>query len=119
MMDQAKLEKVQELKRLLREIIANKGEDSEMDEDQVQDMLDEASEDAEAPEVSDEGGSVSIADESEDEDLDSLTAMKRAYFKPKAKERRPGTAIVIAKQETTGPSLKDAIPSPKKKSRYV
>lgn len=46
--------------------------------------------------------------ESPAEEDDEMTAMKKAYFKPKSRERRPGTGVMIAlapKSGASGPKM--------------
>jgi hypothetical protein len=119
---QAKVEKLKELRRILREIMAQDGADSEMSMDQVEDILEEAGDDAmEEPEgAMDEEMPVREATEeemSEPEEVDELTQLKREYFKPKMPALKPGregakTVIVAA----AGPkaSMADKIPVPKR-----
>lgn len=118
MYNQAKLEKLKEIKRLMYELMADEG-NGELSEDDLEEKLEEAEEAVgdEAPEVEvSEEEMVSESPESEeDEEL-----MKPNYFQPKSPVKKPGTAVVFAKPQAMQPSLKDAIPLPKgKKSRFA
>lgn len=127
--DKAKLEKLKEMKKALRIMMAEEGGDAEMEPEEVEELLEEAEpEDMEEPEGAGEDLPVREAtmeemEEPEDaeEEVDELTMMKREFFKPKMTAKAPGRpgakTVIIASQPESRPQLKDAIPMPKKGKR--
>lgn len=122
MLDDAKLQKLKELRRILRELIAEGEGDGEMQSDDVDAVLEEAEEgEMEEPEGAAEDLPVREATEEEmgkeGEMEDELTKLKREYFKPKAPKVEPkkGVAKIVV-----GPgkmSMSESIPMPKRKLR--
>lgn len=94
----AKLEKLKQLKKIMYELMAEEGLDP--DEPMAEASLGEAMEEAEE--------AVSGEEETEEapEQMDELTKMKKDYFTPKVRERRPGTAVLF-EQITAGPVKPD------------
>jgi len=130
--DRAKMEKLKELRRLLREIMASDDPDAQMAEGEVDELLEEAEEGAleEPMGAGDEDMPVREATSEEMEEPedaveeDEITALKREYFKPKMAAKQPGRAgakTVIVASEGMGaprkPSLATAIPAMPKKGR--
>lgn len=120
---QAKMEKLKELRRLLREIMAEDGPDSEMSGGDVEDILEEASEEAmEEPEGAGEDLPVREATEEEmaepETELSELEMLKREYFKPKMASKAPGRegakTMIVAAQMPKSESLADKMPMPKR-----
>lgn len=122
MQSSAKIEKLKELRRLLREIMAAEGADSEMSMDEVEDVLEEAGDEAMAePEGADEEDMpVREATEEEMEEpegLSELAQLKREYFKPKMAEKKPGrqgAATMIVAASAPKLSVSEKIPMPKR-----
>lgn len=115
----AKLEKLKELKKLMYELLAAEGDDVELSADDVDESLEEASLPAEESESDLQVDDGSLLPDEEEED--ELTKMKREYFSPKRRDTsRPGTASVILSKKTPKASMaaevKKALPS--KKRRY-
>lgn len=101
MYDKAKVEKLKELQKLLRDILANEG-DAPMEDGKMDDALEEAGESAD--EESAEGNDIAQdgVDASAAEDpgaMDEVAQMKQDYFKPKPKMSSPddkkGVAMAI------------------------
>lgn len=115
MFKNAKLEKLKELKKLIYELMS--GEGMEMDETispkNLKDVMEESSEEVM------EGIHPESEEKEEGEPLTELRQMQKDYFKPKAKERRPGTAIMFG--SVTAKPMKKAPEAPikaSKKARY-
>jgi|GEM_PF-7087622 len=107
MYDEARKEKLQEIKRLMREIMSEDGEDSELSSKDLDDTLEEASEVAE--ENMEESSSDKLAMEDEEEEF---LKKRKAYFQPKSREQesRP-SKVVFASNEPEELRLSKAIPS--------
>ena len=86
----ARKEKIKEIRKLLQEIVADGDEDEEMPEGTMEEILVDA-DDA----VEEEADDVEIADEEDEDEEDPFTKERREFFKPKPRERRPGTAVMI------------------------
>lgn len=126
--DRAKLEKLKELRRLLRELMVSEDPDQAMEAGEMDDLLEEA-DDAAMAEPMGAGEDLPIREATEEEmeepdgmEEDEITALKREYFKPKMAEKQPGrpgakTVIVASESLAQKPSLKDAIPMPRKASK--
>lgn len=120
--DQAKLAKMKELRKQLREMMASEDPDSEMEDGEIEMLLEEASDESmEEPEGAGEDLSIREASEEEMEEpesVDEITALKREYFKPKMDKKQPGRmgakTVIVASEPMKKPSLADAIPMPKK-----
>lgn len=124
LMEQAKLDKLKELRKVLREILAEQG-DGEMSTEQVEEALEEADEAAlaepEGAEMDDEEAVREATDEEMAEpdglamgkEEDELTRMKREYFQPKAKTKDPA-GIQLAVLAPPKPGLGDSIKLPKR-----
>lgn len=115
MMDRAKVAKLKELRKIIREILASEG-DAPMEEGMVEDALEEADEAAmEEPEGM---GIVEEGEESEmeePEEVDELTMLKRQYFQPKAEKKSPkGVAISILPPVQPPKQMADSIGMPKR-----
>jgi len=120
----AKLAKMKELRKVLRELMASDGPDAEMESEDVEEILAEASDEAmsEPEGAGDEDMPIREATEEEMEEpegeVDELTALKREYFKPKMDKKQPGRmgakTVIVASEPMRKPSLADAIPMPKK-----
>lgn len=125
--DQAKLAKMKELRKVLRELMASDDPDEEMAEGEMEGLLEEAGDDA-MEEPMGAGEDLPIREASEEEmeepeEVDELTALKREYFKPKMDKKQPGRmgakTVIVASEPMMGKkaSLADAIPAMSKKSR--
>ncbi len=98
----AKLARVGDLRKKLHGLIA-KGDlegDEPMEHGDIMAAAEHAAPGMHAPEGSPEEEAAESpmqeAQEGPDHDEDDLTKMKKAYFKPGAKPKRPGTAAMIA-----------------------
>ena len=115
MYNQAKLEKLKEIKRLMYELMSEEG-NAEMSEEELEEKLDEAGEaaaDADKEEMSGEKHASEMAE-------DEMEMEEPNYFQPKDPTKKPGTAVVFARPPEPKPSLKDAIPAPKsRKGKYA
>lgn len=107
MMNSAKLDKLRELRKLLREIAAEDGPDEALSEDVLEDALEESSEESMSTPAEMEGP------ESEEEE-DELTAMKRKYFQPKA-EKKDAKGVAISILAPVKPPKAMDMPKMKKK----
>lgn len=87
----AKIEKLKQLKKLMYELMAEEGvePDEEISEGGLHEAMEAAEEETQGM-GDDEAPKEPIADP-----MAELKKMKEDYFKPKARERRPGTAIVF------------------------
>lgn len=117
-MNKAKIAKLKELRKVIREILASEG-DAPMEEGVMEDALEEADEAAmEDPEgmgIVEEGSEEEMA---EPEEEDELTQMKRQYFQPKAEKKSPhGVAISVLPPVKPPMQMADAIMPPKRKGR--
>lgn len=99
----AKIEKLKQLKKLMYELMAEEG--VEPDEEISEGGLHEAMEAAE-----DETQAGEDQAELPSDPMSELKKMKEEYFKPKVRERRPGTAIMFESIS--------AKPMPKSKGKY-
>lgn len=122
MKSQAKVEKLKELRRILRELMAEEGADAEMEAGEIDDLLEEADDASmmsESPELAEE--SEDGLEESEPE-LSELEMMKRQYFKPKFSAPQPGRmgakTMIVAAQSPKA-SLADVIPAKKSKGKMA
>lgn len=116
MYDQAKKEKLKQIKRLMFELMAEEG-DEEMSSEDLEAKLDEASDAASGEEAEMEvTGESPEGDEMAEGEME-VEEEEPNYFQPKDLRKRPGTAIVIAKPPEYKPSLREAIPQMKKKAR--
>jgi len=100
LMQQAQLDKLKELRKVIREILAKEG-DGEMDAERVEEALEEADDatlaEPEGAEMDDdemvrEGTEEEMAEPdglAAAEEEDELTRMKREYFQPKQKTKDP------------------------------
>ena len=117
MYDEARKEKLQEIKRLMREIMSEDGEDSELSSKDLDDTLEEASEVAEENMEESSMDKLAMEDDSEDEEEEFLKKRK-AYFQPKSREQesRP-SKVVFASNDPEELRLSKAIPSFKSSKR--
>lgn len=88
---EAKLEKLKQLKKLMYELMAEEGmePDEEMSESGLHEAMEAATDEA-TPE-----GEASEKVEPAPDAMADLKKMKEDYFRPKPRERRPGTAIMF------------------------
>lgn len=125
---QAKIEKLKELRRLLREIIAEEGGDSPMSEGDVEDLLEEADESEMAEPEGAYEEDLPIKEASEEEmaepeaKVSELEMLKREYFKPKMGGKAPGRegakTVIVASQAPQAPMpMAEKIPMPKRASK--
>lgn len=119
---QAKVEKLKELRRLLREMIAEEGGDMAMEEGEMEDLLEEADE-SEMEEPMGAGEDLPIREASEEEmeepeAVSELEMLKREYFKPKMSSKMPGRpgakTVIVAASAPKGESMADKIAMPKR-----
>lgn len=116
----AKVQKLKELRKIVREILASEG-DVPMEEGVMEDALEEADDAAmEEPEgmgIVEEGSEEEME---EPEEEDELTKMKREYFQPKAEKKSPkGVAISILPPVKPPQQMVDAIQMPKRQRGRV
>lgn len=110
MYDQAKREKLKELKRLMYELMSDEGADVELSKDELEGKLEEADEASSALDVE------AMEEETDEEPLEEEVSIEVS----KTPKRRPGTAVVFAKPDTPKPAFMDVPSQPKsKKSRYA
>lgn len=123
MKSQAKIEKLKELRRLLREIIAEEGGDAELSQGDVSDLLEEADESQLAEPEGAEDEDMPIREATEEEmaepeaKLSEIEMLKREYFKPKMDAKMPGregAKTVIVASQAPQASMADKIPMPKR-----
>ncbi len=96
MYHKARKHKIAQMKSMLREMIAD-DDDDPMDKDKLSGIMEEAGESPEEEEIEVKSGEEIPGHE--EEEMSPLHKKMSAYFKPKAKERRPGTAIMFAKSK--------------------
>jgi hypothetical protein len=126
----AKREKMKELQRLMRELIAEEG-DVTLSASELQGALDEAGDGALEGELSLDMGAPEMPEDDlatddgsllPEEPEDELERMKRDYFRPRPRnDKRPGTAMMLAKSEVVKPDLESQIKKamPKKSKRMA
>lgn len=109
---EAKLEKLKQLKKLMYELMAEEGmgPDEEMPESGLHEAM-EAAEEESMPE-----GEDMEKEDSKMSAMEELRKMKEEYFKPKVRERRPGTAIMFESISAKPMMSKPAMSS--KKGKY-
>lgn len=124
LMEQAKLDKLKELRKVLREILAEEG-DGEMSAERVEEALEEADDAAMGePEGADADDPEAVREATDEEmeepdglaaakEEDELTRMKREYFQPKPKAKDP-KGVQLAVLAPPKPGLGDAIKLPKR-----
>lgn len=98
MYHKARKSKIQEMKRMMHEMIAS-GDDGPMDHGKVADVMEEAGENPQEEVMESPAEELSEHDDSGDTATpahkDAFDKAKHDYFKPKMKPSRPGTAILI------------------------
>lgn len=123
MMEEAKLEKLKELRKVLREILAAEG-DAPMGSEKLEGALEEAEDAAlEEPMGADADDEEMIREGTEEEmaepdgivpEEDELTRMRREYFQPKAGPSQDAKGVKIAVLGPQKATMADSIRLPKR-----